>query len=447
MGVLILDFITQILKPVKRSVGGVKVPHRKNTMDNETVIMPAPKQVFIPVHQHIGAPCVPTVKKGESVKVGQLIADSDNPFSAPVHASVSGTVSAVTESVMATGQRVTFIVIDSDGEMTPADGIAPPEINSREDFIAAVRASGLVGLGGAGFPAAIKLSPAADKNIDTLIINCAECEPYITSDYRECIESTEDIMYGIYRVKKLLGVDRVIICVEDNKPEAIRILSEIAAKDDRAGDAVKIMKLRSKYPQGAEKVMIYSATGRVVPSGKLPADVGCVVMNITSVSFLSRYLKTGMPLVSKRITVDGSAVNNPMNVIVPIGTRICDVIEFTGGLKEEAKKILYGGPMMGMAVYDPEMPVMKQNNAILVFDEKDAVPPEPTACIRCGKCVAHCPMKLMPVAVEQALKVNDIDRLKKLSVLSCMECGCCSYGCPAARPLVQSMKLAKQKVR
>lgn len=442
-----MDFITQILKPVKRSVGGVKVPHRKNTMDNETVIMPAPKQVFIPVHQHIGAPCVPTVKKGESVKVGQLIADSDNPFSAPVHASVSGTVSAVTESAMATGQRVTFIVIDSDGEMTPVDGIAPPEINSREDFIAAVRASGLVGLGGAGFPAAIKLSPAADKNIDTLIINCAECEPYITSDYRECIESPEDIMYGIYRIKKLLGVDRVIICVEDNKPEAIRILSEIAAKDDRAGDAVKIMKLRSKYPQGAEKVMIYSATGRVVPSGKLPADVGCVVMNITSVSFLARYLKTGMPLVSKRITVDGSAVNNPMNVIVPIGTRICDVIEFTGGLKEEAKKILYGGPMMGMAVYDPEMPVMKQNNAILVFDEKDAVPPEPTACIRCGKCVAHCPMKLMPVAVEQALKVNDIDRLKKLSVLSCMECGCCSYGCPAARPLVQSMKLAKQKVR
>lgn len=442
-----MDFITQILKPVKRSVGGVKVPHRKNTMDNETVIMPAPKQVFIPVHQHIGAPCVPTVKKGESVKVGQLIADSDNPFSAPVHASVSGTVSAVTESAMATGQRVTFIVIDSDGEMTPVDGIAPPEINSREDFIAAVRASGLVGLGGAGFPAAIKLSPAADKNIDTLIINCAECEPYITSDYRECIESPEDIMYGIYRVKKLLGVDRVIICVEDNKPEAIRILSEIAAKDDRAGDAVKIMKLRSKYPQGAEKVMIYSATGRIVPSGKLPADVGCVVMNITSVSFLARYLKTGMPLVSKRITVDGSAVNNPMNVIVPIGTRICDVIEFTGGLKEEAKKILYGGPMMGMAVYDPEMPVMKQNNAILVFDEKDAVPPEPTACIRCGKCVAHCPMKLMPVAVEQALKVNDIDRLKKLSVLSCMECGCCSYGCPAARPLVQSMKLAKQKVR
>lgn len=444
---LILDFITQILKPVKHSVGGVKVPHRKNTMESETVIMPAPKQVFIPVHQHIGAPCVPTVKKGDSVKVGQLIADSENPFSAPVHASISGTVSAVTESAMATGQRVTFIVIDSDGEMTVSDNIQPPEINSREDFISAVRASGLVGLGGAGFPAAIKLSPAADKNIDTLIINCAECEPYITSDYRECIENPEDIMYGIYGVKELLDVDRVIICVEDNKPEAIRVLSEIAAKDDRAGDAVKIMKLRSKYPQGAEKVMIYSATGRVVPSGKLPADVGCVVMNITSVSFLSRYLKTGMPLVSKRITVDGSAVNNPMNVIVPIGTRICDVLEFTGGLKEEAKKILYGGPMMGMAVYDPEMPVMKQNNAILIFNEKDAAPPESTACIRCGKCVAHCPMKLMPVAVEQALKVNDINRLKKLSVLSCMECGCCSYGCPAARPLVQSMKLAKQKVR
>ncbi len=245
----------------------------------------------------------------------------------------------------------------------------------------------------------------------------------------------------------MLGVDRVIICVEDNKPEAIKILSEIAAKDDRAGDKVKIMKLTSKYPQGAEKVRIYSATGRVVPAGKLPADVGCVVMNIASVAFISRYMRTGMPLVAKRITVDGSAVNNPMNVYVPIGTRICDVVEFTGGLKCDAKKVINGGPMMGMAAYTPELPVMKQTNAVLLFDEKDAVLPTPTACIRCGKCINNCPMRLMPVSVEQALKTNDIDRLKKLNVLNCMECGCCSFGCPAARPLVQSMKLAKQKVR
>lgn len=442
-----MKYLTQIIKPVKRPVGGVRVPHRKNTTDSPSVTMPPPQQVFIPVHQHIGAPCVPLVKKGDEVKVGQLIADAQSPVSAPVHASVSGTVSSVFTRTTATGQQVEFIVIDSDGMMTPDPSVAPPQINDREQFVAAVRASGLVGLGGAGFPAAVKLSPSPDKIIDTLIINCAECEPYITSDYRECIEHPDDVLYGVYRVKELLGIERVVICVEDNKPEAIRILADIASRDDRCGDAVKIMKLQSKYPQGAEKVMIRSATGRVVPAGKLPADVGCIVMNITSVAFLARYLKTGMPLVSKRVTVDGSAVKNPQNVIVPIGTRICDVVDFCGGTLCDAKKILFGGPMMGTAVYDPDLPVMKNTNAILLFDGRDATPPTPTACIRCGKCVAHCPMRLMPVAVEQALKTDDIERLKKLSVLSCMECGCCSFGCPAHRPLVQSMKMAKQKVR
>lgn len=439
--------ITNLLKPVKRPLGGVKAPHRKNTMNCETVIMPPPERVYIPVQQHIGAPCIPVVKKGDVVKVGQVIADSDKPFSAPIHASVSGTVVEIAEKPIVTGQMMPFIVIESDGEMAVDETITPPEINNHDDFIAAVRKSGLVGLGGAGFPASIKLSPPKDKKIDTLIINCAECEPYITADYRECIEKSEDILDGVYKVKDLLGVDRVIICVEDNKPEAIRILSEIAAKDDRDGDAVKIMKLASKYPQGAEKVMIYSATGRKVPAGKLPSDVGCVVMNIASVAFISRYMKTGMPLVAKRITVDGSAVKNPMNVYAPIGTRLCDVVEFTGGTKCDPKKVINGGPMMGMAAYTPEFPVMKQTNAILLFNQEDAKLPTPTACIRCGKCINNCPMRLMPVSVEQALKTDDIDRLKKLNVLNCMECGCCSFGCPAARPLVQSMKLAKQKVR
>ncbi len=439
--------ITNLLKPAKRPLGGAKVPHRKHTKDCETVIMPPPERVYIPVQQHIGAPCAPIVKKGDAVKVGQLIADSDKPFSAPVHASVSGTVAEISEREIVTGQKLTFIVIESDGEMALSEEISPPEIKNHDDFIAAVRKSGLVGLGGAGFPASVKLSPPKDKKIDTLIINAAECEPYITADYRECIENHDNILDGVYKVSELLGVEQVIICVEDNKPEAIRILSEIAAKDDHDGDKVKIMKLASKYPQGAEKVMIHSATGRVVSSGKLPADVGCVVMNVTSVAFIAGYMKTGIPLVKKRITVDGSAVNKPQNVLVPIGTRFCDVIDFVGGLKCDAKKIVNGGPMMGIAAYTPEMPVMKQTNALLLFDEKDARLPKQTACIRCGKCVGNCPMKLMPVAVEQALKTDDIDRLKKLSVLNCMECGSCSFGCPAARPLVQSMKLAKQKVR
>ncbi|MDD6176013.1 MAG: electron transport complex subunit RsxC [Firmicutes bacterium] len=431
-----------------RTHGGAPVPHYKNTADLESAVMPPPPQVIIPMQQHVGAPCVPCVKVGDTVTVGQKIADSDRPVSAPIHASVSGKVSKITKVQLPGGQMVDAIVIDSDGEMRPCETIAPPECNSLEELLAAVRESGLVGLGGAGFPAAVKLRVPAGKKIDTIIVNCAECEPFITADYREAMENSWDVLSGVYALWEMLGVDRVLIAVENNKPEAIRILTDIAESDTRDPENhVRVLTLKSRYPQGAEKVLVQACTGRRIPQGGLPADVGCLVINITSVSFISRYLKTGMPLVSKRITVDGSAVTNAKNVIVPIGTPIKDVIAFCGGYSCTPGKLLMGGPMMGMSLVDDSLPVLKQNNAILAFSREDAELPEPTECIRCGRCVSACPMQLMPTAIARMVKTKNVEELQALNVMTCMECGSCAYVCPARLQLVQSMRLGKGMVR
>ncbi|MBQ9415158.1 MAG: electron transport complex subunit RsxC [Clostridia bacterium] len=426
--------------------GGVHAPHRKNTAECESVIMPPPAKVILSMSQHIGPPCKPTVAVGDAVCVGQIVGDSDQLFSAPIHASVSGTVSAITEITMPNGSKAQAVVIDSDGAMTPYP-VEPPVVENHAQFLAAVRASGLVGLGGAGFPTHVKLNPKNLTAIDTLIINAAECEPYITADYRECVENSWDVLSGVQTIMEFLDTTRVIIAIESNKPEAIRILSEIAKTVDTAERQVIVKSLPARYPQGAEKVLIAQTTGRQVPPGKLPADVGCVVMNVTSIAMLSRFLKTGMPLITKRLTIDGSAIANPQNVIVPLGTPICDVIEFTGGLKAPVKKLLMGGPMMGTALADMSLPVLKQNNAILAFAEEDAVLPEASPCIRCGKCVSACPMKLTPPTLAIAVQLEDVDALQKRDVMTCMECGCCAFSCPAKRPLVQILRQGKDLVR
>ena len=428
--------------------GGIKVPHSKHTNDCETQFMPPPQRVVIPMQQHIGAPCKPTVSVGDVVKIGQLIGDSDAFVSAPIHASISGKVKAIRKVVLPATPTVDAVEIESDGKMEYLETLEPPKVDNVADLIAAVRASGLVGLGGAGFPTHVKLRTSPDKPIDTLIINCAECEPFVTSDYRECLENTWDIFTGIYTIKDILGISNVFIAIENNKPAAIRELREIAENEKyNPQHHVNLAVLKSNYPQGAEKVMVYAVTGRKIPAGKLPADVGVMLMNITSVAFLSRYLKTGIPLVNKRVTVDGSAVQNPSNVWVPIGTSIQDVIAFTGGYKTEPRKILMGGPMMGLSIYDDTLPVLKQNNAILAFDEKDATLLEPSACIRCGRCVEVCPMGLMPVEIAREYGRQNWDVLKKLHVDTCIECGCCSFSCPAKRVLVQSIRLAKAQLR
>lgn len=435
------------LSPVANGHGGVHVSHHKNTSALEIVRMPIPERVILPMQQHIGAPCDPVVKVGDEVKVGQIIGDSDKFVSAPIHASVSGKVTAVGPVKLANGNMVPAVTIESDGQMTLSEDIKPPVINSRDDFLKAVRASGLVGLGGAGFPTHVKLAFKEDSGVDTLIINAAECEPFITVDHRECVDNSWDVLSGVYTLKEILGFKNVYIAIEDNKSDAFKMLQKVAADNADWDDSVKLVVLKSSYPQGAEKVMIQSVTGRCVPPGKLPSDVGCVVMNVASVSFLGRYLKTGKPLVSRSLTVDGSAIAEPKNIRVPIGTEISKIIEFCGGFKSEPYKVISGGPMMGMALADINVPLLKNNNAVLAFAQETVKVKPMRACIRCGRCVDACPMNLLPTKIETRAHLKDAEGLEKAGAMVCMECGSCAYACPSGRPLVQYMRLAKTVIR
>lgn len=435
-----------ILRPFKNLRGGANLPHYKNTADCETIFITHPDVVTIPMQQHIGAPCVPTVKPGDKVFVGSLIGSSEAFVSAPIHSSVSGVVKEIKTIVLNNGAKCEAVVIENDKTDTIDPNLTKRDIKTPKDLVDAAKDCGLVGLGGAGFPTYIKLMTSDDKPIDTLIINGAECEPYITADYRECLENPESVLEGIYLIKEVLNLKRVIIGIEDNKPKALKILHEIAANDRDVYDEVKVMKLKSHYPQGAEKVLIYTATGRKVPLGKLPADVGCIVMNITSVAALTRFIKDGLPLTHKRVTVDGNAVKRPGNYFCPIGTSVSDLLQFVESEGEE--KIIMGGPMMGNAIVDKNLPIVKSTNAVLAFSGKQARPDDITNCINCGRCLGACPMNLRPRLVETALELKEnAEGLKALNVEYCIECGSCAFNCPARRPLVQAMRLAKNEIR
>ena len=424
--------------------GGVPAPHRKHTAEAESVAMGIPASVIIPMVQHIGAPCSPVVKKGDAVKVGQVIGNSEAYVSSPVHASVSGIVTRVEPMLYASGKPVMSVEIETDGKQEIDENIAPPVVQTKEDFLKAIRNSGLVGLGGAGFPTHVKLNPPKESKIDYLVINGAECEPYITSDYREMIENADGVIRGVKLVLDMLEIPAAVIGIEDNKPKAIRLLTEKAASDKR----ITVKPLRSRYPQGAEKMLIYATTGRKVPAGgKLPADVGCIVLNVNSVSFIANYMETGMPLVSKRITVDGPVVKEPKNVVVPIGTSLREVFDFCGGFIENPFKVLMGGPMMGIAQYSLETSVIKNTNAILALDKKEGDLPSESACIRCGRCVEACPMNLVPSELNRLVMARKYEELETYHVLDCIECGSCSYACPAKRYLVQSIRMGKDEAR
>jgi len=432
-----------ILRPIKRIKSGVSLPHFKGTAELETVEF-VPSKVYIPLSQHIGAPCEPVVQKGDSVFVGTLIGKSESFVSAPVHSSVSGTVSDVVTKTV-DGRPLVFVEIESDGKMEKDKDLKPFPVKKKEDIAKAAELCGLVGLGGAGFPTHVKLAPPKDSKIDTLIVNAAECEPYITADYRECMENHSDVLECIYLIRKVFKLEKVVICVEANKPKAIKTLYNMATDKRDKDDTVKLMRLPTKYPQGAEKVIIYSATGRVLPAGKLPSDIGCMVMNVTSLGALYKFISTGMPLVSKRITFDGTAANEPKNVRVPIGTKITDLIDFCGGISEDCDKIILGGPMMGNAAFDVDSVIEKRTNAVLAM--KAEKPISSTPCIRCGRCATNCPMGLTPANVEAANRVGDTESFAKLNVMLCMECGSCSFVCPAKRPLTQVMRVAKAELR
>ncbi len=417
---------------------GVKAPHKKNTDGMTPVLMPAPTLVTIPMTMHIGKPAKPVVNAGDAVFVGTLIGEQSGFVSSPIYSSVSGTVKEVGEKLLANGAKGTVVVIESDGKQTIDSDVKPPVVTNREELLDAIAKSGIVGLGGAGFPSHVKFAADPEK-IEELIINGAECEPYITSDSVTMTERADDMAYAIGKLKEILGIKKIIIGIENNKKDAIVKMKELSSNDD----CVKVQVLPSLYPQGGEKVIVYHTTGKVIPTGKLPIDVGCIVCNCTTLASIGNYLKTGMPLNRKCITIDGGAIKEPKNIIAPIGASIGDVFEFCGGFKEEPAKVLYGGPMMGIAVSDLGAPVIKNTNALIAMNKKEATPIKETACIRCGMCYNSCPFGINAAAISEAYKKKDYSAMEKLGTDTCMQCGCCSFVCPAARPLVQNIRLAK----
>ena len=425
-------------KFLKRSAHGAEVPHEKRTSNLETVVMPLPSKIVLSMSQHIGAPATPTVAKGDQVYVGSVVGKAGGFVSSDIHSGVSGTVDSITTITGSNGAPQTAVVIIPDGEQKVDPSIAPPTVTDLKSFQDAVRASGLVGLGGAGFPTAVKLSPKNLDEIDTLLINGAECEPYITSDHRCMLEDTHFILSGIKAVMKYLNIPKCIIGIEGNKPDAI---AKMQSAIDVAG--IEVKQLPCRYPQGAEKVLIETCTGREVPFPGLPSDVGVIVMNVTSTAFVGKYLETGMPLTTKRLTVDGDIVKEPKNVEVIIGTPIQELLDFCGGLTGEPGKVLYGGPMMGTCVASLDQPILKNNNAVLAFSQKMAQLPKATNCIHCGRCTNACPLGLSAKEIVQAYNDGNVDLLVELNADLCMSCGTCSFVCPAKRPLAPSIALAK----
>lgn len=422
--------------------GGVH-PKGYKELSCEAPIVPfRPKLVSIAMSQHIGAPCTPLVKIGDRVTVGQKIGDGQG-LCVPVHASVSGTVVAVEPRPHPSGTKVTSVVIESDGRDTLCPTLKPcadPDALSPETLISLIREAGITGMGGAGFPTSVKLSSGLGK-VDTVIVNGAECEPYITSDDRLMRESPERILGGLKIIQKILQPERTAIGVENNKPQAIAALREKLPAN------VQLLPLRVRYPQGAEKQLIQAVTGRCVPPGGLPAAVGCAVFNVATCAAVYDAIYEGLPLVRRAVTVTGRAIAKPCNLLVPIGTPFADLVEAAGGFASAPYKIFVGGPMMGITQHTLEAATIKGNNALTCYSDKDRHEVAVPHCIRCGKCVDVCPMHLMPLFLHRAVQKQDVDQLRKRNVMDCIECGSCAYGCPAGIPLVQSFRTGKKLLR
>lgn len=426
--------------------GGTHPPHSKKATESLAIERAKePKVVIIPMQQHIGAPCEPIVQVGDGVQAGQKIGEAKGFVSSPVHSSVSGKVVAVEPRLYSGGMAVPCVVIESDMQNTVSADIAPyGNISSitSEDIKNIIREAGIVGMGGAAFPTHVKLAPPPDKKVDTVILNGAECEPYLTSDHRLMLEYPEDVVFGLQALMKALGVKKGYIGIETNKPDAIEKIYEAA----KGIEGIEVIALKTKYPQGAEKQLIYACTKRQVPSGGLPADAGVVVNNVGTAAAVAKALRTGMPLIERIVTVTGAGVNNPKNLLVKIGTSFNEVIEQCGGLKGKIGKIIAGGPMMGITQFSLDIPVIKGTSGILVLSEEEARLPEPSNCIRCGKCVEVCPINLMPVNISAASLANRHEQAEALNAMDCIECGSCSFVCPAKRPLVDSIRVSKREI-
>ena len=424
-----------------KKIKGIRIPHYKNTAKHVPELIPTPPEVRLPMSMHQGAAAKPVVAVGDLVKVGQLLGEAvtTDDVSAPIHSSVSGKVKSIDDFDPITGEKALSIVISSDGEQATFEGLKPPVISNTSEFLKAIQNSGAVGLGGAGYPTAPKLSFKEGLELDYILINAVECEPFLTADARTMIDDAEAVLEGAVLLMKYIKAKQIIICIADNKPEAIEKMKALTAPHE----GISVHSLASKYPQGERKLLVYELTGRIVPEGGRLADVGCIVLNCTTVSVFAKYIRSGMPYTHRIVTVDGSGVKNPKNVIVPIGTAIKYLFDYCGGLTDDARKIIMGGPMMGKAVPSLEMPLTKTVSVVLAFNEKDSEPAHETACIRCGRCISACPMDLMPSFVGDAFEQKNIDTLDSLKVNLCIECACCAYLCPAKRPLAQLMSLSK----
>ena len=426
--------------------GGVHPKENKRyARDKEIQAYPEPDILVIPMQQHIGAPCKPLVKKGDLVTVGQKIGDNQG-LCVPVHSSVSGKVKAVEARPHTNGTRVMSVVIENDHKGTVCEDCKPRteeevERLSPEELIAIIREGGIVGMGGATFPTHVKLSGGIGK-VDTVIVNAGECEPYITADDRLCREMPEEVISGLKIIMMILGLKEGHIGIEDNKPEAVSALQAHLSKDD----GITIDVLPAKYPQGAEKQLIYAVTGREVPSGGLPAAVGCAVFNAATCKAIHDVVYNGMPLVKRIVTVSGDISMDAMNLWVPIGTSFIDLMD-CAGFSENPYKVLSGGPMMGAAQYDLTATVIKGVNAITMLGKANNFFVEDSRCLRCGKCIAVCPMKLMPVLMYKAMQSGDVQEMKDSNLMDCIECGSCAYICPACVPLVLGFRSAKQVMR
>ncbi|SET10259.1 electron transport complex subunit RsxC [[Clostridium] polysaccharolyticum] len=405
-----------------------------------------PKGLLVyPMSQHIGAPATPIVAKGDRVLVGQRIGEASGFVSAHVYSSVSGTVKAVEPRLTVSGAKVLSVVIENDNTYEKAEGVGQKrnyEELSKEDIRNLIKEAGIVGMGGAGFPTHIKLTPKEDSKIEYVIVNGAECEPYLTSDYRVMLEEPENVVQGLKVILKLFEHAQGIIAIEDNKPEAIKIMSQLVQNESK----IQVKVLKTKYPQGAERQLIYATTKRKINSAMLPADAGCVVDNVDTVVAVKNAVCDSTPLIRRIVTVTGDAIKKPQNFKVPTGLNYAELVEEAGGFVSQPEKVVSGGPMMGMALFDLNVPVMKTSSALLCMTKDEVAANEPSACIRCGRCVEACPSKLIPQKMLECSERFDDEGFVALNGMECYECGSCTYVCPAKRRLTQSFKQTRRSI-
>ncbi len=426
--------------------GGIHPNEGKELSENKPVQVLQPKgEMVFPLSQHIGAPAKPLVAAGDQVLVGQKIGEPGGFISACVISSVSGTVKTIEPRMVTNGSMVPSVIIDNDGKYQTVEGFGKerdPKTLSKEEIRTIVKEAGVVGLGGAGFPTHVKLTPKDESKIDTIIVNGAECEPYLTSDYRMMLEEPESIIKGLNIILQLFDNAKGVIGIESNKPEAIKLMTELVKDEPR----ITVCPLQTKYPQGGERTLIYAITGRKINSTMLPADAGCMVDNVDTVISIYNAVAKGIPLIRRIITVTGDAITNPQNYNVRIGTNYSELIEASGGFKTEPEKVISGGPMMGQALFNFNIPVTKTSSALTCMTNDEVAGNAPSACIRCGRCVKVCPGNIVPQMLMEAAERSDMERFVKLNGMECCECGCCAYICPARRPLTQAFKEMRKEV-